>query len=153
MNPAELAVWLTTASAEIKDSHGYPGRPRPDVVQAIASEAIADPVVGDAQHTAALLLVVAFRESSYRADVVGDGGRSCGLYQSACVSTKLRDPVGQTRIALANIRRSMVACPDYPLAVYASGSCANVAGRRISSARIAEMHRLVALLPLTASPS
>lgn len=148
MNAIELAAWLATASAEVKDGRGNAGRPSPTVVQAIASESLADPVLGDAQHTAALLLVIAFRESSYRADVIGDGGRSCGLFQSACSSTKLRDPVGQTRIAIGNIRRSITACPDAILAVYASGTCGNVAGRRISVSRVAEMNRLVALVPM-----
>lgn len=148
MNAVELAAWLTTASAEVKDTHGFAGRPHPSVVAAIASESLADPVLGDAQHTAALLLVIAFRESSYRADVVGDGGRSCGLFQSACASTKLRDPVGQTKIAIGNIRRSITACPDAILAPYASGTCGNVAGRRISASRVAEMQRLVALVPV-----
>lgn len=150
MNAHELALWLTTASAEVKDTRGNAGRPHPTVVQAIASESIADPVLGDAQHTAALLLVIAFRESSYRADVIGDGGRSCGLFQSACASTKLRDPVGQTRIAIGNIRRSITACPDAILAVYASGSCGNVAGRRISVSRVAESQRIIALVPVVA---
>lgn len=144
----ELILWLTTASAEVKDSHGFAGRPHPSIVAAIATESIADPVLGDPQRTAALLLVIAFRESSYRADVVGDGGRSCGLYQSSCASTKLRDPVGQTRIALANVRRSIAACPDAILAVYASGSCGNVAGRRISVSRVAESQRIIALVPM-----
>jgi hypothetical protein len=147
MNAAELALWLTTASAEVKDARGFAGRPHPTVVQAIADASIADPALGDAQHTASLLLVIAFRESSYRADVIGDGGRSCGLYQSACASTKLRDPVGQTRIALTNIRRSISACPDAILAVYASGTCGNVAGRRISVSRVAESQRLIAMVP------
>lgn len=151
MTSAELALWLTLAAREVKDAHGFAGRPAPAIVDAIATESIADPVAGDAQHTAALLLVVAFRESSYRADVRGDGGRSCGLYQSACATTPLRDPRAQTRIAIATIRRSMLACPDYPLAVYASGTCTNVAGRRISIERIALANQLVSTVFLPTS--
>jgi len=79
MTAAELALWLTTASAQVRDAHGNAGRPSSSVVEAIAAAAIADPVSGSAQGTAALLLVIAFRESSYRSDVRGDGGRSCGM--------------------------------------------------------------------------
>jgi hypothetical protein len=144
LTPQALALWLSTASAELKDGHGYAGRPAPAVVQAIADESIADPLMGDPISTAAVLLVFAFRESSYRADVRGDSGKSCGLFQSPCASTPLRDPKAQATIALAIMRRSMVACPDFPFAVYASGSCSSVAGRRISSERIADAKRLVA---------
>jgi hypothetical protein len=147
MTPQALTLWLSTAAAELKDGHGFAGRPAPAVVQAIADAAVADPLMGDEQHTAAILLVFAFRESSYRADVRGDSGKSCGLFQSPCASTPLRDPKAQATIALRIMRRSMTACPDFPFAVYASGSCASAAGRRISSERIADAKRLVASVP------
>lgn len=146
MNAHELSLWLTTASAEVKDGRGFAGRPHSTVVQAIASESIADPIGGDALGTAAIVLVFAFRESSYRTDVRGDGGRSCGLGQTPCAITPLRDAPAQVRIMIRLLRQSAVASPDglHPWATYASGSPTNAAGIRISDARSAEARALVA---------
>lgn len=143
MTPPDLAAWLLVAASQLLDRSGHAGRPPQAVVDAIAAGATADPVAGDQVHTAALLLVIAFRESSYRADVRGDSGKSCGLYQTPCARTTLRDPAQQTRLALQILRQSFTACPDFPLAVYASGSCANPAGRRISTERLADVRSLV----------
>ena len=142
MTPPDLAAWLLAASARLLDASGHAGHPSQAVVDAIASEATADPVAGDQMHTAALLLVIAFRESSYRVNVQGDGGHSCGLYQTPCPRTP-HDAPGQTRLALAILRQSFTACPDAPLAPYASGSCSSSAGRRISAQRIAQAKALL----------
>jgi hypothetical protein len=145
MTPAELALWLTTAAHEVKDSHGFAGRPSSAVVEAIAAESIASPIGGNAQATAALVLVFAFRESSYRTDVRGDGGRSCGLLQTPCAITPLRDARAQVRIGIELLKRSALASPDglHPWATYASGSPTNAAGIRISDARAAEAKALL----------
>jgi len=142
MTPPELAAWLLLAATRLLDASGHAGHPSQAVVDAIAAEATADPVAGDQMHTAALLLVVAFRESGYRVNVQGDGGKSCGLYQTPCPRTP-HDAPGQTHLALALLRQSFAACPDFPLAPYASGSCSSPAGRRISSARIAAARALL----------
>ncbi len=126
--------WILTIALLMHDSHGYSRSMSPAMAQAIAD-------VAPDRATAALLVVFAFRESSYRADVKGDGGASCGAWQTPCARTP-KDVRGQAVLALAIMRASMLACPDYPLSVYASGSCTSAAGRRISTARIAEAKRL-----------
>jgi hypothetical protein len=126
--------WILTIAILMHDTHGY-SRAMPSAM----AQAIAD--VAPDRATAALMVVFAFRESSYRADVKGDGGASGGAWQTPCARTP-RDVRGQAVLALAIMRASMLACPEFPLAVYASGSCASQAGRRISTARIAEAKRL-----------
>lgn len=128
--------WILAIALLMHDSHGYSRNMPPAMAQAIAD-------VAPDRATAALMVVFAFRESSYRADVKGDGGASCGAWQTPCARTP-KDVRGQAVLALAIMHASMAACPDYPLAVYASGSCTSQAGRRISTARIAEAKRLEA---------
>ena len=126
--------WILTIAILMHDTHGYSRNMPPAMAQAIAD-------VAPDRATAALLVVFAFRESSYRSDVKGDGGASCGAWQTPCARTP-KDVKGQAVLALAIMRASMLACPEYPLAPYASGSCSSAAGRRISTARIAEAKAL-----------
>ncbi len=100
---------------------------------------------GGREQTAALLLAVAFYESSWRRDVdlgigpsaFGDHGRSCGMWQAhigkgttlegwTCADL-LADRKKAVRAALAQMRRSANACRRKPITewlnVYASGTC------------------------------
>lgn len=142
MTRAAFVVWILGAALALYDASGHSRSMPRDLAEAIVEAAQARPVAGDAKTTAALLAVLAFRESSFRNDVTGDGGASCGAYQTPCAITPLRDWKAQTRIALDILERSFAACPEYPLAIYASGSCTSAAGRRISTARIAEAKAL-----------
>lgn len=143
-----MTAWLLLIAMRITDAHGFAGKPPAALVDAIATLSEAHPVAGDARTTAALLMVLAFRESSYRLDVMGDGGRAYGAFQiHQCApytcAALLRDARKQVDVALRILARSFAACPEYPLAIYSSGSCTNAAGRRISTARIAEARSLL----------
>ena len=134
--------WILAIAVLVVDAHGY-SRSMPNPLALAVSRATQD------RHEAALLVVFAFRESSYRSDVRGDGGASCGAWQTPCSRTDLCTGSSaqscfdkQAALALSIMHQSMVACPEYPLAVYASGSCSSPAGRRISTARIAEAKAL-----------
>lgn len=129
------AAWVLRIALLVHDAHGFTRAMPPAMASAIVDVA-ADSV------EAATLVVLAFRESSYRTDVRGDAGQSCGAWQTPCSSTPLGDVRAQAKIAVAILRRSAALCPSHPLAIYASGSCTNPAGRRISDARIAEASAL-----------
>ena len=149
--------WILAIAVLVVDAHGY-SRAMPNplavaVTRAIRPAGDSEQLTPTQRHEAALLVVFAFRESSYRSDVRGDGGASCGAWQTPCARTELCGHTSpqscfdaQAALALAIMRASMLACPEYPLAVYASGRCDSAAGRRISTARIAEAKRL-ALIP------
>ena len=137
-----MITWVLTIALLVTDSHGF-SRAMP----AKLAQAILNATKDRAEQ--AVMVVFAFHEGSYRTDVRGDSGASCGTFQSRCAVTPLctaSSPQAcfdtQARIALDTMHRSFAACPEYPLAVYASGSCTSAAGRRISTARIAEARRL-----------
>jgi hypothetical protein len=77
--------------------------------------------------TTALLVAVAYHESRFRPDVVGDRGRSFGLFQLQRGGASNVDPAVAAPRALASLRASMRACRDHPederLAAYALGRC------------------------------
>ena len=81
------------------------GTPSPAVVDAIAS-ATTD------EHEAALLTVYAAYESAYRPGAVGDGGRSCGVWQQACARVSGLPLETQARIWLSDVRASSLAAVD-----------------------------------------
>jgi len=89
--------------------------------------------------TAALMVAIAFRESSFRPDALGDSGHSYGYFQIWGVprETPAED---QARIALGMVRESMRACgKDNPLGIYSAGpnGCVMPIAKRISADRAA----------------
>lgn len=103
-----------------------------------------NPIFGSGDVDRAVLVEMAWQESRFRRDAVGDSHRSKGAYQLQGVPEALAFDVDRaTVIAYARIRESAKACPASPLAPYASGSCTNRGGRRISALRMAEALRLV----------
>ncbi len=78
------------------------------------------------ERTAALLVALAWHESTFRPDAVGDHGRSRGLFQVQGRGA-LSDPQDAVKAALGMLRASFDACRARPLkeraAWYASGSC------------------------------
>lgn len=96
----------------------------------------------DRRRTASLMVAVAFRESSFVVDVVGDKGQSFCAYQihrSAGGSPALlRDVDACVRTGLNLLGTSLRVCPSAPLAWYASGplGCANARAQRISRDRM-----------------
>jgi hypothetical protein len=83
----------------------------PDTAEEIATAAEESPLPGDnGRYTAAVLTVMAFRESSFRRDVVGDDGASRGLFQ---ISTIWGEP--SARLALKLLHKSFNVCREKPL--------------------------------------
>lgn len=90
-----------------------------EVAKAIADESNEHPVFsGDdgSRKTAALLVAIAYYESRFRPDAVGDHGRSLGLFQiqPATVSSEspfsLTTPREAARVALKLVRTSFHVC-------------------------------------------
>lgn len=82
------------------------------------------------------LSAMAFREGSFRLNVVGDGGRARCVYQlhHAPVAV-LTDADLCTKIALQRFRDSRKLCPQAPLASYAGAKCGSALADRISRDR------------------
>lgn len=106
-----------------------------------------------ARRTVALLVAIAWRESSFRVDAVGDHGRSVCAYQilngprSLLTDARACVDAGYTHL-LASVR----ACPAHPIAVYARGSCDSEQGRRISADRVALARGLLGVVPKPGEP-
>lgn len=150
---SSLKAWVVAASlafAHVAEPKNPVPRPMSaGLAEAIASEAIANPLFNSAegpQWTAAILVVFGFRESSYRPSAVGDGGRSCGVFQTPCKATPLGDVTRQARIAIQIMKRSIEAVPDHPLALYCGGSVER--GATLGDQRLKAALDLVADVPL-----
>jgi hypothetical protein len=135
-----LVAWILMASVAVTDVQGH--RPTKGIPQdgAEAISGVCAPKGEAVQMCAAVYVVQAFRESGYRLDAIGDGGRSHGPYQTAQVPHSWKEAVAQFTPILI---KSATTCAE-PLALLASGSCTNKAGIAISRARMAEAKRLVA---------
>jgi|GEM_PF-1427056 len=154
-----LLAWVLAASATLA-----PQRSHERLATAIASRVEAEAPLfkgdDDRKKTSALLVAMAFRESSLRPDAVGD--HVAGKPTSFCAfqvhlpwgkktaegwsgPDLVEDPEKCVSAALSLVRMSMRACPDHPIAVYASGplGCANSRAQRISRDRLAIAQRLV----------
>lgn len=101
----------------------------------------------DKLRTTSFLVAVAFRESSFRLDAVGDGGRAlCAFQLWAAPRAVLSDAVLCTRIAFERLRESIRACgPSNLLGIYAAGphGCSMPVAKRISRDRQAIAARLL----------
>ena len=114
----------------------------------------------DKHRTSALLVAIAFRESSLRADAVGDhrGGKPtsfCAFQINLPWGAKtaegwtgedlIADPSKCVAAAMTMLRISMRVCPAIPLAWYAAGptGCESDRAARISRDRLAIAARLV----------
>ena len=98
------------------------------------------PVFGSALEDAAVMLEMAERESNFNRAAVGDHGRALGPWQLQHVPARLATEWRPAAaITYARLRVSAEQCPDAPLAVYASGSCSNRGGRRVSAFRMREV--------------
>ena len=118
MTSLEILVWLVACPLHL-DGHAHP-IPRPYG----AAKTIADvAATTEAPQTfAALLDVLAAHESAYHTGVTGDGGRSCGAWQTPCAETP-PDGLGQAKLALKILRRANNYCPVHAVWLYASGRC------------------------------
>jgi hypothetical protein len=75
--------------------------------------------------TAALLVSLAWFESTFRPNAVGGRGRLHGLYQTGGKAADLNDPLKASRLALEHVRESFRLCSARPavdrLVIYAIG--------------------------------
>jgi len=112
--------------------------------QRMAPRAIALEIARVAQTPleAAVMAVTSWEESRHMPDAVGDSGRArCAFQLQHAPISVLRDLRQCTEIAYERVMASWRACPNAPLAIYASGRC--VRGTRLSARRMA---RALALL-------
>jgi hypothetical protein len=158
-----LLAWVLAASATLA-----PGRSHDVLAAAIAKRAAVEAPLFkddvDRQKTAALLVAIAFRESSLRHDITGDkiGGQPtsfCAFQINLPWGSKtpegwtgddlLKDPDKCVATAMRMMRISFKVCPSHPLAWYASGpaGCANERAQRISRDRVALAQRLTREVP------
>lgn len=105
----------------------------------------------DRHKTAALVVAIAFRESTFRNDAVSKTDDFCFL-QVHRRPDLADDPEACARVGLEMIRVSLRACPAHPLAVYAEGpnGCASPRAQRISRDRFALAARLLRFVHPTA---
>lgn len=129
-----------------------PGRDHAELGSAIAQVVESERPLfakdADRRRTAALVVAVAFRESTFMVDAVGDDGKSfCALqiHRSSGGSKELlTDPEACVRKGLEMLRISFRICPKSPIAWYASGprGCTSPRAQRISRDRMAIAARL-----------
>ena len=154
-----LLAWVVAASALLA-----PARQHDPLAAAIAASAEAEAPLfkgdDDRLRTSALLVAIAFRESSLRADAVGD--HVAGQPTSFCAfqihlpfgaktadgwtgADLVEDPQRCVTAAIRMLRESMRMCPAFPLAFYAAGpaGCENARAQRISRDRLAIAQRLL----------
>jgi hypothetical protein len=124
-----------------------PGRDHTENATAIASVVLDEPPLFKNDetriHTAALVVAIAFRESSFRNDVKSKTDDSC-MMQVNRRPDLASDPEACVRVAMTMLRESMRMCPQHPIAFYASGpgACTNERAQRISRDRMAIAKRL-----------
>ncbi len=134
-----VMAWMATLA---------PGRDHAANATAIASVVLAERPLfrddPDRLRTAALVVAVAFRESSFRNEAKSKTGDAC-LLQVHGRPDLVDDPAKCVRVAMGMLRESMLACPEHPLATYAEGpaGCASPRAQRISRDRMALSARLV----------
>jgi hypothetical protein len=128
-----LAVWtaIHPAAPKLLDA--------PEIAEAIATvitEDPAPPVFGSREEDAAVMAYYALRESWLRKGVVGDNGRSFGVWQEP-EATGRKDVLTQARAWVAVLREGARLCPASPAAPLSGGCVAarKVADRRVTRAR------------------
>ena len=123
---AALVAWIL-ALPVVRDGHGMPIPRSSVVVDAIADAALETELP---QIFAAHLDVLGAHESAYRTIAVGDGGRSCGIFQTPCTRTP-HDALGQARLAIKILRVAIDGCFEHPIWMYAAGRCvrSNIAAK------------------------
>jgi hypothetical protein len=133
------------------------------VIAKVAGDPNEAPLLGDRSFTAAILAVTAWHEAQYRQDRRGDhGGAFCTMQIHPAGGPRAgTTPEGWTgrdleldlekciRAGLGYMRRSFAECHKAPeahrLSGYASGSCTNAAGVRISRYRMRLARRALAV--------
>lgn len=124
----------------------HPSAPKlvdaPEIASAIVTVVSEDPkppVFGSREEDAAVMAYWALRESWLRKGVVGDQGRSFGVWQEPA-STGKADVLTQARAWVAVLREGARLCPESPAAPL-SGGC--VAARRLADRRVKRARALL----------
>lgn len=92
------------------------------------------------RRTVALLVAIAYRESSFKLAAVGDGGRSvCAFQILDGPRSLLTDARACTDAGYTYLAASVRACPAHPVAPYARGLCP----KAMSSTRAEEEARII----------
>lgn len=118
-----------------------PGREHTATAAAIADVVDAEPALfkddTSKLRTAALVLAISFRESSFKNDARSKTNDHC-LMQIHGRPDLAADVRACVRVGLAMLRESMRMCPSHPVAFYASGpgACSNERAKRISNDRM-----------------
>lgn len=126
-----------------------PGRDHAELGAAIAKVVDDEPPIfrddTEKVKTAALVVAVAFRESTFRNDAIGDKGHSvCAMQIYDGPRELLTDPVACVRRGLAMLRTSAKIDPKNPVAFYARGpGWKTETAQKISRDRMALAQRLV----------
>lgn len=135
-----------------------------ETAQGIAEAAAQSPALGGQYRTAAVLTVMALRESSFLQTASGDNNRSLGLFQMQAATVGqpaflwMSGPTQQSLAAIALLEQSFRICRARPLAEriswYAVGGnhCSSSVGARLSRHRMllaAKLLRSVPLAPLS----
>ena len=164
-----LFAWVVAASTLLA-----PARQHEPLAEAIAQNAEAEAPLfkgdDDRHRTTALLVAIAFRESSLIPTAVGD--HVAGKPTSFCAfqlhlpwgaktaegwtgADLIEDPHKCVAAAMHLLRASMRACPSSPLAWYAEGpaGCESARAQRISRDRLAIAQRLVRDVRVNAGPT
>lgn len=152
-----LGCWLVTSAGverriERDQRHSWvlaamlflaPGRDHTAIAAAVERVVDEDgPVFGGpdgALRTRALVVAIAFRESSFRLDAVGDRGASyCAMQVWGGSKALLVDADACVREGLRRLRASVAQCPKHPVAIYAAGpaGCVSPRAQRISFDRM-----------------
>ena len=136
-----LFCWVLRAMIELA-----PGRNHTALASAITTAALEQPPLfrDDPWYlrTVSTMTAVSFRESGFVDTAVGDHGESFGAFQQNSASGGSREllghPLAQARMARRWLGLSVRACPEYPIAHYASGpgGCTNARAQRISRDRM-----------------
>ena len=163
-----LHAWVLAASSTLA-----PGRSHDRLAEAITNRVEAEAPLfkndEDKKRTASFLVAVAFRESSLKADAVGDfrngkptsfcafqvhtwDGRTTEGWSGPDLA---EDPNKCVTVAMRMLRQSMKSCPDHPLAMYAEGpkGCESPRGQRISRDRLAIAQHLLRKVPFNSAPA
>jgi len=141
--PSPLLAFVLTAMTSLA-----PGRDHFDLAQAITSEVEAGAPLFDRDEdrtrTASLVVAVAFRESTFRNDAIGDNNRSvCSMQIFGGSRDLLTDPAKCIRTGLAMLRTSVRIDRLNPIAFYARGPrFTSETAKRISRDRMALADRV-----------
>lgn len=141
--PRGMSILLVLAT-QIAIILGFPHAPRA-ILDAAAERVAADPspLEGSADLELAVLLEWVYRESSFRADAVGDGGAAHGPVQLHG-SCGLRSLPAQIDCWLAIVHEGERRCPKSPLAM-TWGAC-TPKYRGLADWRVADARRVLAAI-------